>query len=165
MAESPKPALWRRLLKHGQALVGKLVSLKDRPHAIAGGVAIGMLIGFTPLFGLKTLLCIGLAFLLRCNPIAAVIAVSLHDVVTPFWPFLLVLEYRLGAWVLGAPHLTPGHHFRMQDVMKWTTFLDVGFPMLVGSLFLAIPAAIIAYFLTIGFLKRRAQKTAKSVEP
>ena len=73
--------------KAGQAisrgLGAKLVTLRDTPHAIAGGVAIGVFIGFTPLFGIKTLLSLGAAYLLRCNPIAAVIAVSLHDVVTP----------------------------------------------------------------------------------
>lgn len=148
-------SLLHRLIGHARQLLLRLAGLKDRPHAIAGGVAIGMLVGFTPLFGLKTLLCIGLAFLLRCNPIAAVIAVSLHDVVTPFWPFLLVLEYRLGAWVLGAPHLAPHQHFHLHDVMKWTTFLDVGLPMLVGSFFLGVPAAFAAYFLTIGLLRRR----------
>jgi Uncharacterized protein conserved in bacteria (DUF2062) len=39
-----------------------------------------MFIGFTPLFGVKTLLSLGVAYLLRCNPIAAVIAVSLHHI-------------------------------------------------------------------------------------
>ena len=92
-----------------------MVTLKDTPHAIAGGVAIGVFIGFTPLFGIKTLLSLGAAYLLRCNPIAAVIAVSLHDVVTPLWPVLLRLEYDIGFWLLeqsapfstqdgGAPH-------------------------------------------------------------
>ncbi len=142
-------------------LAHKLLDLKDRPHAIAGGVAIGMFIGFTPLFGIKTLLCLGLAYALRCNPIAAVVAVSLHDVVTPFWPFLLVLEYRIGTLVLGHPmgaSAFSGHHIHLMELLKWTTFLDVGLPLLVGSLFLAVPAAVVAYWVTLEVLKRRLNR-------
>jgi uncharacterized protein (DUF2062 family) len=34
----------------------KLLAIRDTPEAIAGGVAIGIFFGFTPLFGLKTAL-------------------------------------------------------------------------------------------------------------
>lgn len=158
---APPPGIVRRLAARFAELGGKIFQLKDRPHAIAGGVAIGMFIGFTPLFGLKTLLCLGLAFLLRCNPIAAVIAVSLHDVVTPLWPVLLRIEYDIGYWILSHPHNLPpaihGTHLHLGEFLKWTTFLHVGLPLLVGSLFLAAPAAAVSYFLMLGLLNRRAR--------
>ena len=103
------------------------MTLRDTPHAIAGGVAIGVFIGFTPLFGIKTLLSLAGAYLLRCNPIAAVIAVSLHDVVTPLWPVLLRIEYDIGYWLLSHPHHLPPklemHHVHVSEMLKWTTFL------------------------------------------
>jgi uncharacterized protein (DUF2062 family) len=149
----------RKLADHFKALGTKLVTLKDTPHAIAGGVAIGVFIGFTPLFGIKTLLSLGAAYLLRCNPIAAVIAVSLHDVVTPFWPVLLRIEYDLGFWVLSNPHHFPPkmetHHIHLAELMKWTTFFDLGLPLLIGSLFLAAPAAALFYFVLLQILKAR----------
>ena len=89
----------RKLIDYLKGLAAKLVTLRDTPHAIAGGVAIGVFIGFTPLFGVKTLLSLGVAYLLRCNPIAAVIAVSLHDVALPIWPVILRMEYDIGFWV------------------------------------------------------------------
>jgi uncharacterized protein (DUF2062 family) len=149
----------KKLVDYFHALREKLLNLRDAPHALAGGVAIGMFIGFTPLFGLKTLLCLGLAFVLRCNPIAAVISVSLHDVVTPFWPVLLEMEYKIG-WeflrrIQEAPAEVQSMHFHIQDVMKWTTFFTIGLPLLVGSMFLSIPAAIIAYFVTLPIFHRR----------
>ena len=52
----------------------KLLAIRDTPEAIAGGVAIGIFIGFTPLFGLKTILTILFAWLTGSNIIAAVIA-------------------------------------------------------------------------------------------
>lgn len=79
--------MFKKIAGYFQSLVSKLLNLHDAPHSLAGGVAIGMFMGFTPFFGLKTLLCIGAAYVFRCNPIAAVIAVSLHDVVTPFGLF------------------------------------------------------------------------------
>ena len=155
-------SVFEKLAAHFRSLREKLLDLRDAPHALAGGVAIGMFIGFTPLFGLKTLLCLAAAYLLRCNPIAAVIAVSLHDVVTPFWPVLLELEFKIGWEVLGwlreAPPTPPSMHFHIRDVMQWTTFLGVGLPMLVGSLFLSAPAALIAYWLTLPVFRRRAER-------
>ena len=149
----------RKLLEHFKGLGAKLVTLRDTPHAIAGGVAIGVFIGFTPLFGIKTLLSLGAAFLLRCNPIAAVIAVSLHDVVTPLWPVLLRIEYDIGFWLLNNPHHFPPkmemHHIHVSEMLKWTTFFHVGLPLLVGSLFLAAPAAAFFYFLLLAILKAR----------
>src|SRR5206468_1791236 len=49
----------------------KLLAIRDTPNAIAGGVAIGIFFGFTPLVGLKTLLSIFFAWLTRCNIVAA----------------------------------------------------------------------------------------------
>lgn len=135
------------------------MQLHDSPHSLAGGVAIGMFMGFTPLFGLKTLLCIGVAYLLRCNPIAAVIAVSLHDVVAPFWPVLLGLEYKIGWVVLGffheLPKSAPVEHFHVSEFMQWTTFFGVGLPLLVGSMFLSAPAAAASYAIMLQVFKRR----------
>lgn len=154
----------KKLLEEFRKLLAKLFALKDSPHAIAGGVAIGMFVGFTPLWGVKTLLCLGLAYLLRCNPIAAVIAVSLHDVLTPFAPFLMRLEYDIGYWLMSHPHHLPPaigmhhQHFHPAEMLKWTFFLNVGFPLLLGSLFISAPAAVIAYFLTLAFLKNRPRK-------
>jgi uncharacterized protein (DUF2062 family) len=161
----------KKLVAYFVSLGRRLVELHDTPHAIAGGVAIGMFIGFTPLFGIKTLLCLGLAYLLRCNPIAAVIAVSLHDVITPFWPVLLKIEYEIGAWILGHLHHLPPkvdmRHFRFHEILKWTTFFSVGLPLLIGSIFLSTPAAIVSYAGMLKLLqyreKRRAARAAAVV--
>ena len=155
--------MFKKLLDHFHSLQKKLLDLQDAPHALAGGVAIGMFIGFTPLFGVKTLLCLGLAFLFRCNPLAAVISVTLHDVVTPLWPVLLGLEYEIGSFFLkfvnGTPPEIHSMHFHIHDVMQWTTFFGVGLPMLIGSMFLSAPAAVIAYSLTLPIFRRREERT------
>jgi len=150
-----------RFFEKVRETVKKLFSLKDTPHAIAGGVAIGVFVGFTPLFGVKTLLSLGLAYALRCNPIAAVIAVSLHDVLMPFAPFLMRMEYDIGYWMLSHPHHLPPklelhhEHFHPGEMLKWTTFLNLGLPLLLGSLVVSAPAAVVFYFLMLTIVKAR----------
>lgn len=162
MSPSPPASPLRRLANYFGGLFRKLLELRDTPHAIAGGVAIGMFWGFTPLFGVKTLLCLGSAWLARCSKLAAVISVCLHDVITPLWPFLLRLEYDIGYWILSNPHRLPPkiemHHLKLSEMLQWTTFLDVGLPLLVGSMAFAVPAAVSAYTITFLIAKRRPRK-------
>src|SRR4051794_17404688 len=85
----------------------KLLAIRDTPEAIAGGVAIGVFFGFMPLFGVKTILAIFVAWLTRSNIIAAVVAGALHDVILPFMPVIYRWEYQVGYWLLSDPHHWP----------------------------------------------------------
>src|SRR6201981_1218495 len=82
----------------------KLLAIRDTPEAIAGGVAIGIFFGFTPLFGLKTLSAIFFAWLTGSNILAAVISGALHDVILPFMPIIYRWEYSVGYWMVRSPH-------------------------------------------------------------
>ena len=107
-----------------------------------------MFFGFTPLFGLKTLLSILVAWVFKSNKIAAAIMVTLHDLILPFAPVVLFWEYKLGMWVLHGrvPNKPRLHGSALRDYMEWTTFFTLGQPTLIGSLFLALPSAVIVYF-------------------
>src|SRR5256886_3538041 len=130
-----------------------LMAIADTPHSIALGSAIGIFFGFTPLYPLKTLLSIGVAWVSRCNKIAAAIAVTLHDVVIWAMPAIYVAEYQFGCWILNRPAAQRGHfrQFRLRDFVHWHVFSrlvwPIYWPAFVGSLFLAIPSAILVYFL------------------
>jgi len=156
------PGRWARLKRWLAAHHLTLMTLPDTPHSIALGSAIGMFFGFTPLFGLKTLLSIVGAWLCKGNKIAAFISVTLHDIILPFWPAIFLWEYRMGMWVLyGRVPQRPGFsHVALVDYMEWTTFLTLGRPLLVGSLFFALPAAILVYFGLRGVLIRAHAKNA-----
>lgn len=147
---------WAQLKRWMAAHHLTLMSLPDTPHAIALGAAIGMFFGFTPLFGLKTLLSLALAWLLKGNKIASFISVTLHDIILPFWPAIFLWEYRMGMWTLHRrlPERPGFRHVALGDYMEWTTFFTVGQPLLVGSLFLALPAATVVYFGLRGVLIR-----------
>src|SRR5437762_4362078 len=139
------PGRWAQLKCWLAAHHLTLMTLPHTPHSIALGSAIGMFFGFTPLFGLKTLLSIVGAWLCKGNKIAAFISVTLHDIILPFWPAIFLWEYRMGMWVLhGRLPERPGfRHVALSDYMEWTTFLTVGRPLRVGPLFCALPAGLV----------------------
>ena len=130
----------------------KLLAIRDTPNAIAGGVAIGIFIGFTPLFGLKTVLTILLAWLTGSNIIAAVIASAAHDIILPLMPVIFRWEYDIGFWLLSTPHHLPPPltkiHWEGHSWRNWTTFFTVGKPLLVGSVICSAPFAILSYLFT-----------------
>src|SRR2546421_12854227 len=78
----------------------RLLAIRDTPEAIAGGVAIGIFFGFTPLLGLKTLSAMFFAWLTRSNILAAALAATMHDVALPLMPVIYGWEYFAGFWVL-----------------------------------------------------------------
>ena len=124
-----------------------LMTMADTPHSIAFGSAIGIFFGFTPLWSLKTLLSIAVAWICRCNKIAAAIAVTVHDVLIFVMPAIYFAEYKVGCWALHRP--PPAHrirfHFGLYDYLHWDVFLRVVWPAFIGSLFLAIPSAVVVY--------------------
>jgi uncharacterized protein len=137
-----------------------LMAIADTPHSIALGSAIGIFFGFTPLYSLKTLLSIAVAWICRCNKIAAAIAVTLHDVAIFAMPAIYLAEYKVGCWTLGraAPHRVRFVGFH--DYLSWHVFSRVVWPALIGSLFFALPSAVVVYFL-MRMLISRARTPAK----
>jgi uncharacterized protein (DUF2062 family) len=160
-ATPARVGLWRRLHRWMRAHHMTLMTLPDTPHSIALGSAIGMFFGFTPLFGMKTLLSIAVAWLCRSNKMAAVITVTLHDLLLPLVPAMFFWQYRLGMWAMyhRVPQRAGFRKVALSDFMEWTTFLTVGRPILVGSLFFAIPAGLLVYFGLRGVLIRSRAKT------
>jgi len=136
---------------------GQLKQIRDAPQAVAGGVAIGMFWGFTPLLGLKTLLSILFAWTFRCSKISAAIAVSLQDVLTPIWPFFLRWEYEFGFWILSRPHHFPKKLDSDDAHIKYwlhLSTLEILWPTFVGSLLFAVPVALISYWIVEQALER-----------
>jgi uncharacterized protein (DUF2062 family) len=156
-------SIWRRFKRWMRAHHMTLMTLPDTPHAIALGSAIGMFFGFTPLFTLKTLLAFVITWLCRANKTAAVITVTLHDVLLPLVPAMFFWQYKLGMWALyhRLPQRAGFRRVALSDFMEWTTFLTVGRPILVGSLFFAVPAALLVYFGLRGVLIRSRARNEK----
>ena len=147
---------WQRLMRWMRAHHMTLMTLPDTPHAIALGAAVGMFFGFSPLFGLKTILAFLITWACRANKTAAVITVQLHDLLLPFVPAMFFWQYKLGMWAMyhRLPQREGFRRVPLSEWLEWTKFLTVGRPILVGSLFFAVPAGLLTYFLLRGVLIR-----------
>ena len=111
-------------------------------------MAIGIFFGFTPLWSLKTLLSIVVAWLSKSNKIAAAISVQLHDLILPFMPAIYLWEYKFGYWTLYG-RLPQRIHLRaleFRDYVHWEMFYSLGRPLLIGSFLIGLPSAAIVYF-------------------
>jgi|SRR5882724_455087 len=159
--DKSRTGLWRRTKRWMRAHHMTLMTLPDTPHAIALGSAIGMFFGFSPLFGMKTILAFFITWAFKANKTAAVITVQLHDLLLPIVPAMFIWQYKLGMWALyhRVPQREGFRRVPLSEWMEWTTFLTVGRPILVGSLFFAVPAALIVYFGLRAVLIRARKRT------
>jgi len=147
----------------------RLLIIQDTPHSVATGATVGFTLGFTPLFGMKTLLALLVAALLRVNKVAAVIAVSLHDLVFPLWPVIYRAEYDIGFWLLHHPHQWPAdfdvNQLNPQSWLHWTTFATVIGPTLLGAVVVATPVAWLTFVLVGRYARRLCRAVPVSTTP
>ncbi len=138
----------------------KLLAIRDTPGAIAGGVAIGIFVGFTPLFGFKTLLAIFFAWLTRSNLIAAVLATTLHDLLFPVLPVIYLWEYKIGFLLMNSrwPEGLSRVHLHWSEWRNWRLFVKVIVPTLIGSVICGLPLAGVSFFVMRGIMIRHQLK-------
>ncbi len=137
------------------------------PHKISRGIACGVFVCFTPLYGLHFLLSAGLAWMIGGNILAALLSTFFGNPLT--FPIIATLSVELGSRILGLEPV-PLHQivsaFSYASVELWANFaalftsetvswsrLGVFFervfwPYLVGGLLPGIAAAIVAYYVS-----------------
>ena len=155
---------WSRAARY---VVHRLRRLPDPAHKISRGIAAGVFVSFTPFFGFHFLMSAAIAYVLRGNIIAALLATFVGNPLT--FPFIASIAMETGAWILGTPHMPlPGvvasfsnasvelwRNFTAlftPEVMHWGrlgAFFQVVFlPYLVGGILPGLVAALAAYFLS-----------------
>lgn len=151
--------MFQHFLNHLHELWMRFIEQRDRPHAMAGGLGIGIFFGFFPPFGFKTLVAIGAAWLTGSNTVAAIVGVTLHDLYFWMWPLLWRLEFQVGHWILSNPHAFAPKmvrtDFRMSAIMQWNNFINVGLPLLVGTIAIALPISLLSYAVMLFWMLRR----------
>ena len=78
----------------------RLRRLPDPPHRIARGVFAGTFVNFPPIFGLQIAAAVALAYAMRGNILAAVLATLLSNPITT--PLIALVSLTLGHWMLGS---------------------------------------------------------------
>ncbi|HIK93708.1 MAG TPA: DUF2062 domain-containing protein [Planctomycetes bacterium] len=162
--------MWRQVLKLSaspRVLLRSVLALDDSPHAIALGAAIGVFVGLTPSVGIQTIIILALVFLTRrffyFNVTAAMLLTYISNPLTmvPLYYFW----YRLGTWFVPGNATVDQFEaiLNFEGLAGWwqatcSLAVQVGTPMLIGSLLTAPIGALIAYPLT-RFLVRWFRRT------
>ncbi len=155
---------WRRA---SQYVVYRLRRLPDPAHKISRGIAAGVFTSFTPFFGFHFIVSAIIAWALRGNILASLLATFFGNPLT--FPIIAAVSMEIGAWMLGSPPVPlnrVGGAFSQafnelwnnmtaiftDDVAHWDrldAFFDVIFlPYLVGGIIPGMLAGIAAYYLS-----------------
>ena len=154
----------RRMVFYLRRLVRRVIQSNDSSRQIAGGIAIGVFIAFTPTIGFQVILAVLLATLLGCSRLPAIVAVYITN------PFTAVPIY-LFCFIVGAGLLRPFGIVvdieqvkmllvRSKDMGLWQTayskLLDVftlGWhafaPLWLGCMVVGAAAAAVAYHISL----------------
>lgn len=156
---------WGRAISY---VLHRLRRLPDPPHRIARGVAAGVFVCYTPIFGLHFFLAAFLAFLMQGNIVAALLATFYGNPLT--FPIIAAVSLELGNWMLGTDYALPlpqvFDSFAQASVQLWDNFKaiftpevahwdqlarffdQVFWPYFVGGLIPGVVSGVIAYMVT-----------------
>jgi uncharacterized protein (DUF2062 family) len=129
----------------------KFRRLQDDPRKIAGGMALGVFIGITPTIPFHMVGALALAAVLRVSPVTAFLGIQICNPLTI--PAIYLAAYKVGQFLLyrGKPLVFP-------ETFSFDAWICVlwqgGVALQVGGVILAVPPAIVAYFLTLWIVHR-----------
>ncbi len=163
-----------------RTLIRIILQLDDSPHAIALGTAIGMFIAMTPTVGIQMILVMTFAMLtyrfFYFNKPAALITVYVSNPVTVvpiYW-----LDYKVGTLFVHG-NVTREQFteiLRYDGFAEWwraltTLLIDVGWPLILGSLVIASICGALTYPAMLWIVQRyrgrpafRPQETGSPTE-
>ncbi len=138
-----------------------LLHIHDSPQRTAAAYAMGVFFGFSPFFGLHTVLALSLAFVLGLNRVAVLLGVysNLPWTIAPYYTLTTVA----GAKLLGTPlpaefgqHVARLFDLSMMGRAFWMRLFDLVHPLIwpftAGSLAGAVLLGAIAYRLSLAFI-------------
>ncbi len=160
----------------------RLTRLPDSPHRIARGIFAGVCVTFSPFFGLHFLLAAVLAWIMRGNILAALLATFVGNPFT--FPVIAALSLRCGHTILGQPpieEMDEGKFRLFLDSLSslyrnitslftgtpadwhhvYAFYLDVFQPYMVGGVFTGLLFGWLGYYLSLPMVKAY-QKRRKS---
>ena len=142
----------------------KLLHIHDTPRRTAAAFALGVFFGFSPFLGLHTVLGLTCAFAFNLNRVAVLVGIYSN------LPWIIAAWYALttafGAWLLRV-RLPPEFGVHVRNLLEmspfqaesWRQFASLlqplFWPYFVGSLIGSATLAVVAYWLTRGFLETR----------
>ena len=137
----------------------RVMRLKEEPHELALGMAIGIFSGMLPILPFHIALAVALALFLKASKVTAAIGCLASN---PFnWYILYLLNYRIGAFILRFSEDNKGFSSLMESLRTieghWELILKIVFSsgnilaaFIIGGIIMGTIASIPSYFI---FLK------------
>ena len=179
-----KPSLWQRIAgflypRGGWARAYEYVKLRlhrlpDPPERIARGIWAGVFTAFTPFYGLHFVIAVALAFFMRGNVIAALLATFFGNPLTYVPIGVVALQtgyFMLGVRPSGDLERSLGGRFVDAGADLWHNFIamftddvarwgglwkfwdDVFFPYLIGGILPGVIAATVMYVMSVPVIR------------
>jgi uncharacterized protein (DUF2062 family) len=127
----------------------RFIKLRGSPHALAGGMALGLFIGMSPFFGLHVLTALALAALLKWSKITALIGVNITNALTA--PLIYPLNYWVGALLAGrADHIQWPSAFNfgeLIDLLRQSPQIILN--LVIGGIAIGLPLSLLGYGVTL----------------
>jgi uncharacterized protein (DUF2062 family) len=145
----------------------RLLALDDPPERTALAFSVGVLIAFSPLLGLHTILATLLAFLFRFNKVAIYAGTFVNNPFLTLVPIIIV-SYAVGAALLGRPLALPAEgmallrdpHILTDSYWRelWARFWDLFLPFALGGTVLSPVCSLAAYPVTLKLLRANQRR-------
>ena len=148
-------------MRHLRRLAQLVLRVEGTPTQVARAFGLGVFLAFFPLFGIHTLLALGLAFVFRLNKVAILAGVFMNN------PWTIAPMYTAGTLVgcalLGVPPTAvgaidwslSGGEFYESFMVGLRTLL---WPFVVGNLVLGAVAGMVSFFAVRGILQSRRSR-------
>ncbi len=167
-AEKIRNAVWPRkgVTRNFRYYGLRAARISASPHAVAAGIAAGVMAGWTPFLGFHVFLGIALAFVLRGSLVAAAIGTLASNPLT--FPLIWSASWEIGHFMLGHPGEVAGSQLDLAQLVRTLHFSElwepVLKPMLIGCLPPAFFCGVVVYAATYmgvkGFRTRRRERMA-----
>ena len=138
-----------------RSLLKQVLHLQESPQRTALAFAIGVFIGFSPVYGLHTVMVLLCAWVLGLNLLALMVGAYLNNP----WTMVPILgaTYWVGALLLGR---SDGPAFDWQDLSFSAIYEQVmpyAAPFFLGGFVLSLLGAVLAYPLAYYFVSKHRQ--------
>lgn len=142
-------------------LIQAFLHLDDTPPRIAAAFGVGVYLAFHPLFGLHTLMALGIAFAFRLSRAAVLVGICVNN------PWTMAPIYMagtaLGCWILGVPlHGLRNIEWDLDNRafyhLLFVSLKPYLWPYVLGNTILGIACGWVAYLAMRRILERRARR-------
>lgn len=128
----------------------RILRLNATPHAIAAGVAAGIVSSWTPFMGLHFILSFALAYVVAGNMIAAALGTAFGNPLT--FPLLWGTSWKIGNYMLGSAAAVGEGGIDLHHLYHTLSISELWRPVIEPMLLGAVPPALISGVVSYGII-------------